>query len=279
MSNVVGSRTARGRVLTAVGVVAVLAFTLFPVFVMLSTAVDARANDGNRSLLPTQFTLANFAFVLDEGRFLTYLRNSLLVALATVVISGLIALFASVAVARFKFRFRTSVLVMILIVQMVPLEALVIPLFVQAKSLSLLDDLFGLVVVYVAFSLPFAIWTLRGFVAAVPFEIEEAAYMDGASWFQMFWRVLFPLVAPGLVATSVFSFITAWNEFIFAITFMSDQDKYTVAAGLRRFFTQYGTNWGAVMAGSTLITVPVMLFFVAVQRKLSAGLVAGAVKG
>ncbi len=279
MSNVVGSRTARGRVLTAVGVVAVLAFTLFPVFVMLSTAVDARANDGNRSLLPTQFTLANFAFVLDEGRFLTYLRNSLLVALATVVISGLIALFASVAVARFKFRFRTSVLVMILIVQMVPLEALVIPLFVQAKSLNLLDDLFGLVVVYVAFSLPFAIWTLRGFVAAVPFEIEEAAYMDGASWFQMFWRVLFPLVAPGLVATSVFSFITAWNEFIFAITFMSDQDKYTVAAGLRRFFTQYGTNWGAVMAGSTLITVPVMLFFVAVQRKLSAGLVAGAVKG
>ena len=279
MSNVVGSRTARGRVLTAVGVVAVLAFTLFPVFVMLSTAVDARANDGNRSLLPTQFTLANFAFVLDEGRFLTYLRNSLLVALATVVISGLIALFASVAVARFKFRFRTSVLVMILIVQMVPLEALVIPLFVQAKSLNLLDNLFGLVVVYVAFSLPFAIWTLRGFVAAVPFEIEEAAYMDGASWFQMFWRVLFPLVAPGLVATSVFSFITAWNEFIFAITFMSDQDKYTVAAGLRRFFTQYGTNWGAVMAGSTLITVPVMLFFVAVQRKLSAGLVAGAVKG
>lgn len=279
MSNVVGSRTARSRVLTAVGVVAVLAFTLFPVFVMLSTAVDARANDGNRSLLPTQFTLANFAFVLDEGRFLTYLRNSLLVALATVVISGLIALFASVAVARFKFRFRTSVLVMILIVQMVPLEALVIPLFVQAKSLNLLDDLFGLVVVYVAFSLPFAIWTLRGFVAAVPFEIEEAAYVDGASWFQMFWRVLFPLVAPGLVATSVFSFITAWNEFIFAITFMNDQDKYTVAAGLRRFFTQYGTNWGAVMAGSTLITVPVMLFFVAVQRKLSAGLVAGAVKG
>lgn len=279
MSNVVGSRTARSRVLTAVGVVAVLAFTLFPVFVMLSTAVDARANDGNRSLLPTQFTLANFAFVLDEGRFLTYLRNSLLVALATVVISGLIALFASVAVARFKFRFRTSVLVMILIVQMVPLEALVIPLFVQAKSLNLLDDLFGLVVVYVAFSLPFAIWTLRGFVAAIPFEIEEAAYVDGASWFQMFWRVLFPLVAPGLVATSVFSFITAWNEFIFAITFMNDQDKYTVAAGLRRFFTQYGTNWGAVMAGSTLITVPVMLFFVAVQRKLSAGLVTGAVKG
>lgn len=274
-----GSRTLSGRVWTAVAVIAVLAFSLFPVFIMVSTAVDARANDGSRSLLPTDFTLDNFSFVLDEGNFTTYLWNSIVVALATVLISSVIALLASVAVSRFKFRFRTSVLIMILVVQMVPLEALVIPLFLQAKSLALLDHLFGLVVVYVAFSLPFAIWTLRGFVAAIPVEIEEAAYVDGASWPRMFWSILLPLCAPGLVATSVFSFITAWNEFIFAITFMSDDSKYTVAAGLRQFFTQYGTNWGAVMAGSTLITLPVMLFFVAVQRRLSSGLVAGAVKG
>ncbi|MBA2773803.1 MAG: carbohydrate ABC transporter permease [Nocardioidaceae bacterium] len=274
-----GSRTLSGRLWTALGVIAVLAFSLFPVFIMVSTAVDARANDGSRSLLPTDFTLDNFSFVLDEGNFTTYLRNSIVVALATVLISSAIALLASVAVSRFKFRFRTAVLIMILVVQMVPLEALVIPLFLQAKSLALLDHLFGLVVVYVAFSLPFAIWTLRGFVAAIPVEIEEAAYVDGASWPRMFWSILLPLCAPGLVATSVFSFITAWNEFIFAITFMSDESKYTVAAGLRQFFTQYGTNWGAVMAGSTLITLPVMLFFVAVQRRLSSGLVAGAVKG
>jgi N,N'-diacetylchitobiose transport system permease protein len=275
----VGSRSAGSRLLTAVGVLAVLAFTLFPIFIMLSTAVDARANDGSRALLPTEFTWDNFAFVLDEGGFTTYLRNSLLVAGGTVLVSGMLALLAAVAVSRFRFRSRTAVLVMVLIVQMVPLEALVIPLFVQAKTLGMLDHLVGLVVVYVAFSLPFAIWTLRGFVSAVPMEIEEAAYVDGASWWRMFWAVLFPLVAPGLVATSVFSFITAWNEFIFAITFLNDQGKYTVAAGLRQFFTQYGTNWGAVMAGSTLITVPVMLFFVAVQSRLSSGLVAGAVKG
>ena len=279
MNAAAGSRSMPGRLLTVIGVVVVLLFTLFPVFMMVSTAVDARANAGSRNLLPTHFTFENFSFVLGEGGFTTYLRNSLLVALATVVLSGLLALLASVAVARFRFRFRTSVLVMILIVQMVPLEALVIPLFVQAKTLGLLNHLLGLVVVYVAFSLPFAIWTLRGFVAAVPVEIEEAAYVDGASWWRMFWSILFPLVAPGLVATSVFSFITAWNEFIFAITFLNDEDSYTVAAGLRRFFTQYGTNWGAVMAGSTLITLPVMLFFVAVQRRLSSGLVAGAVKG
>ncbi|MGZ4501303.1 MAG: carbohydrate ABC transporter permease [Nocardioidaceae bacterium] len=278
-------RTTSGRsrrtsgALTGLGALLVLAFSLFPVFVMVSTAVDARANDGSRSLLPTSLTLDNFRFVLEQGGFTTYLRNSLVVALATVVLSGLLALLASVAVSRFRFRFRTSILVMVLVVQMVPLEALVIPLFIQAKNLGLLNHLFGLVVVYTAFSLPFAIWTLRGFVATVPKEIEEAAYVDGASWPRMFWSVLFPLCAPGLVATSVFSFITAWNEFVFAITFMNDQHSYTVAAGLRQFFTEYGTNWGAVMAGSTLITVPVMLFFVVVQKRLSDGLVAGAVKG
>jgi N,N'-diacetylchitobiose transport system permease protein len=259
--------------------VAVLVFSVFPVFVMLTTAFDARANDGSRSLLPTDFTLDNFAFVLDEGGFTTYLTNSLIVALGTVVASGLLALLAAVAVARFRFRLRTAILVMVLIVQMVPLEAMVIPLFIQARNFGLLNQLLGLVVVYVAFSVPFAIWMLRGFVAAIPRELEEAAYIDGCTWPRMFWSVLFPLVAPGLVATSVFSFITAWNEFVFAITFMNDEDQYTVAAGLRRFFTQYGTDWGAVMAGSTLITVPVMLFFVVVQKRLSEGLVAGAVKG
>ena len=159
----VGSRVGLG-----IGFVAVLVFSLFPVFVMISTAVDARANDGSRSLLPDLLHVDNFRFVLDEGRFATYLRNSLVVALSTVLVSGLLALLASVAVSRFRFRFRTSVLVMVLVVQMVPLEALVIPLFIQAKNLGLLNHLLGLVVVYVAFSLPFAIWTLRGFVSAVP---------------------------------------------------------------------------------------------------------------
>ncbi|CAN5729061.1 MAG: carbohydrate ABC transporter permease [Actinomycetota bacterium] len=273
------ARRTRRRLWLALGFVVVLVFSVFPVFVMLSTAVDPSANSGSRNVLPTGFTLDHFRFVLDEGNFLTYLRNSVLVALATVLASSVLALFAAVAVARFRFRMRIPVLMLILTIQMVPMEALVIPLFLQAKTLGLLDQLLGLVVVYVAFSLPFAIWTLRGFVAAVPVELEEAAALDGASWWQMFWRILFPLVAPGLVATSIFSFIVAWNEFIFALTFMSDSDLYTVAVGLRQFFTRNGANWGAVMAGSAIITVPVMIFFVAVQRKLTSGLIAGATKG
>ncbi len=259
--------------------VLVLLFTLFPVYWMVTTAIDPQAASGSRPVFPRQVGLENFRVVLGQGGFGIFLRNSIVVALGTVLASGLLALFAAVAVARFRFRLRTSVLVMILIVQMVPMEALVIPLFIQVRTLHMLNSLLGLVIVYVGFSLSFAIWNLRGFVAAVPVELEEAAYLDGASWGRMFRSILLPLVAPGLVATSVFSFITAWNEFIFALTFMQDESKYTVAVGLRSFFGQYGTDWGYVMAASTIITVPVMVFFVIAQRRLTSGLVSGAVKG
>ncbi|GAA1759223.1 carbohydrate ABC transporter permease [Agromyces humatus] len=271
------TRSAAGK---AVLVVLLLAFTLFPAFWMLSSAFDSKAGTGGQQLLPREFTLDNFAYVLTEGGFDVFLRNSAIVALVTVLASAVLALLASVAVARFRFKFRTAMLLMILIVQMVPLEALVIPLFVQVRDLQLLNTLLGLMVVYVALSLPFGIWMLRGFVAAVPVELEEAAYLDGASWGRMFRSVMLPLVMPGLVATSVFSFITAWNEFIFAMTLLGGaSENYTVAIGLKQFFGEHSNEWGYIMAASTIITIPVMIFFVIVQRRLSSGLVAGAVKG
>lgn len=276
MRRKLGPRT----VLKGVVIAALLIFTLFPAYWMISSSFDARASSGGQSLLPQEFTLDNYTFVFNEGGFGTFLRNSFVVAFFTVLVSGILALLASVAVARFKFKFRTSVLILILTVQMVPLEALVIPLFVQVRDLQLLNSLIGLVVVYLAFSLPFAIWMLRGFVAAVPVELEEAAYLDGASWGRMFRSVMLPLVAPGLVATSIFSFIVAWNEFIFAMTLLGGaSDKYTVAIGLKQFFGLHSNDWGPVMAASTIITIPVMIFFVIVQRRLSGGLVSGAVKG
>lgn len=271
------TRVAAGK---AVLVVVLLAFTLFPAFWMLSSAFDAKAGAGGQQLLPREWSLSNFEYVLTEGGFDVFLRNSAIVALVTVLASALLALLASVAVARFRFTFRTTMLLMILVVQMVPLEALVIPLFVQVRDLQLLNTLLGLMVVYVALSLPFGIWMLRGFVAAVPVELEEAAYIDGASWGRMFRSVLLPLVMPGLVATSVFSFITAWNEFIFAMTLLGGAtENYTVAIGLKQFFGEHSNEWGYIMAASTIITIPVMVFFVIVQRRLSSGLVAGAVKG
>lgn len=273
------ARTVRRRVGKTVAVTALLLFTALPVYWMVSSALDPRANARGASLLPSGITLDHFRFVFDEGGFGRFLANSALIGVGTVLLAGLLALFAAVAVARFKFRFRTAVLVMVLIIQMVPLEALVIPLFVQMRNVQMLNSLIGLTIVYLAFSLPFAIWMLRGFVAAVPKEVEEAAYLDGCSWLRMFRSVLLPLVAPGLIATSVFSFIVAWNEFIFAFTFMQDESKYTAAVGLHQFFGQHTNDWGPVMAGSTLITLPVLVFFVLAQRKLSSGLASGAVKG
>lgn len=263
----------------ALGIVVLLVYALFPFYWMLTTAVDTHANSRGAGILPTGFTLDHFKTVLVDARFFDYIKVSLIVAAGTVLLSGAIALFAAIGVARYRFRMRTVVLILVLMVQMVPLEALVIPLFLQARTLGMLNSLLGLVIVYLAFSLPFAIWNLKGFVAAVPKELEEAAYIDGAGWFRMFFSILLPLVAPGLVATSVFAFITAWNEFIFALTFMTDSSKYTVGVGLRTFFTQNTADWGPIMAASTIIALPVVVFFVLVQRQLSSGLTAGAVKG
>ncbi|MEU0492743.1 carbohydrate ABC transporter permease [Nocardiopsis sp. NPDC006139] len=263
----------------AAGVAAILLFTLFPVYFMLASAFSDRMTSAVGTLVPRDPTLDNFVHVLTEGDFGTYMLNSLAVACITVAGACVLSLLAAVAVARFRFRFRTAILVMILVVQMVPLEALVIPLFLQVRDLRLLNTVLGLGIVYIALSLPLAVWMMRGFVAAVPKEVEEAAYIDGASWPVMFWKVLFPLVAPGLVATAIFAFIIAWNEFVLALTFMQQSDKYTVAVGLRQFFGEYANEWGHVMAASTLITLPVMVFFVLVQRWLASGLVQGAVKG
>ncbi|WP_019633998.1 carbohydrate ABC transporter permease [Actinomadura atramentaria] len=268
----------------ALGVIVFVA-AVFPVFWMVSTAFkpDDEIFSTTPHPVPAHPTLDHFSSVLHDNvaevSFWTYFRNSLGLALATVLVSGLLALLAATAVARFRFRFRTTFLIMLLVVQMVPLEALVIPLFLDLKKLELLNSLGGLVLVYIGFAVPFAILMLRGFVAAVPKELEEAAAIDGAGPVRVFFSVLLPLVAPGLVATSIFSFITAWNEFVFAFTFLDDQDKATLPMMMQYFFGHNGNAWGSIMAASTLLTLPVIVFFLAVQRRMVSGLTAGAVKG
>ncbi|KAB2345655.1 carbohydrate ABC transporter permease [Actinomadura rudentiformis] len=278
------TRVLRKGALNTAGIVVFL-LAVFPVFWMASTAFKPNTEifSSTPKPLPSRPTLDHFDLVLNGGiaetSFWVYFRNSAVLALVTVVISGLLALLAATAVARFRFRFRTTFLIMLLVVQMVPCEALVISLFLNLKQFGLLNSLPGLVIVYVGFAVPFAIWMLRGFVAAVPRELEEAAAIDGASPIRTFFTVLLPLVAPGLVATSIFSFITAWNEFIFAFTFLDDQDKYTLPIMLQFFFGRSGNAWGPIMAASTLLTIPVIIFFLLVQRRMVSGLTAGAVKG
>ena len=273
--------------LNGIGVIVALV-TLFPILWMISSAFKPTSELFSLTPHPVPLhpTLGNFSEVMSGKAgglgisFWEFARNSLLVTIVTVVLASVVSLLAAVAVARFKFRFRASFLIMLLIVQMLPAQALVIPLFIDFRGLGLLDSLFGLILIYSAQALPLSIWLLRNFVAAVPKDLEEAAAIDGAGPVRVFWRILFPLVAPGLVATSIFSFITAWNEFIFALTFLgTDQGKYTLPIYVQYFFGRGSADWGGIMAASTLYTIPVMVFFLFVQRRMVGGLVAGAVKG
>ncbi|MDF5753211.1 carbohydrate ABC transporter permease [Spongiactinospora sp. TRM90649] len=260
--------------------------TLFPIYWMVLSALKPAGEIQSLQVRPWTFapTFEHFQRVLGGENFARYFVNSLVVALTVVVLSALVAFLAAVAVTRFTFRFRTTVLIMFLVAQMVPVEALTIPLFFLVRDIGAtvpgvgLNTLGSLVLVHLAFSLPFAIWMMRGFVAAVPEALEEAAMIDGASRAVVLWRILFPLVAPGLIATSVFSFITAWNDFIFARTFIiSAKDNQTLPAALLVFFKPDENDWGGIMAASTLMTIPVLIFFIAVQRRLVSGL-GGAVK-
>ncbi len=278
-------RIARRFALNGAGLLVAL-FAVFPVYWMVATSLKSNQDifAATPQPVPAHPTLAHYREILTGNlipgvTFLDFFVNSAIVAGATVLLSGLVALLAATAVARFRFRLRTTFLMLLLVVQMIPLEALVIPLFLMIQRLGLYNPLPSLILTYLGFSLPFAIWMLRGFVAAVPRELEEAAAIDGASRLQTYRKILLPLVAPGLVATSIFSFITAWNELIFALTFINDQQRYTLPVAMTFFFGRDDTAWGSVMAASTLFTLPVIVFFVLVQRRMAAGLVAGAVKG
>jgi N,N'-diacetylchitobiose transport system permease protein len=280
-------RRARRAGLNGFGVIIALV-TLFPLFWMVSTAFKPSHEiySLTPSLLPNHWTLGNFREVISGqisggiGSVWLFFRNSLAVTLATVLIASLVSLLASVAVARFRFRLRATFLIMLLIVQMIPAQALIIALFLDFERLNLLQNLLGLVIVYAAQALPVSIWMLRNFVATIPRELEEAAAIDGASSFRIFWRILFPLVAPGLVATSIFAFITAYNEFIVALTFLGQaHSDYTLPIYVTYFFGRGGAQWGPIMAASTMYTIPVIIFFLFVRRRLVGGLTAGAVKG
>ncbi|MGV9772186.1 carbohydrate ABC transporter permease [Streptosporangium sp. NPDC003464] len=276
----------RSRLIANAVAVAAAVVTFFPIYWMVLSALKPAGEIQSLEVRPWTLapTFEHFQRVLGGENFGRYFLNSLVVALTVVVLSAVVAFLAAVAVTRFRFRFRTTVLIMFLVAQMVPVEALTIPLFFLVRDIGTvvpgvgLNTLGSLVLVHLAFSLPFAVWMMRGFVAAVPEALEEAAMIDGASRPVILWRILFPLVAPGLIATSVFSFITAWNDFIFARTFIiSAKDSQTLPAALLVFFKPDENDWGGIMAASTLMTVPVLIFFVAVQRRLVAGL-GGAVK-
>ena len=259
----------------------------FPLYWMVLSALkpSTALNSGDAAPYTLDPTLDAFRRVLTVDSFGRYFLNSLVVALLVVVLSTACAFLASVALTRYRFRLRTTVVVAVLVAQMVPVEGLAIPLFFLFRNIGTvapplgLNHLGSLVLVHLTFSIPFAVWMLRGFVAAVPEELEEASRLDGASSWRIVRSVIFPLVAPGVVAASIFSFISTWNDFLFARTFIiSAQENQTLPIAILGFFRPDGNDWGGIMAGSVLMTLPVLVFFVLVQRHLVSGL-AGAVKG
>jgi len=256
-------------------------FFIFPVYWMVVTAFKLTSDIQlpTPEFLPSPLTLEHFGDAFAKHHFLDNLRSSLIVTSTVVLGSMLLAFFAAAAVARFRFRGRRAFIVMLLIIQMVPFEAMLIPIFIELNRLGLVYQLSGVILAYLAFVLPFTIWTLRGFVAAVPAEIDEAALVDGCSRAGAFFKVLFPLVAPGMVATGIFAFIQAWNEYLFANVLLTN-DNATLPVWLASFVSAGGAiDWGGTMAGATLFTLPVAVFFVIVQGRITTGLTAGAVKG
>jgi len=282
------ARSARMRLGSAVaGIAAVVVFlcSAFPVYWMVNTSFQPNSQVRGTELhfWPDNGTLENYeAIIFDYGRapFLPALLNSLQITLITVIVAVVFAFLAALAVTRFRFRSRAAFVVAILIVQMIPAEAMIISTFRLIDGWNLLNSIIGLSAVYIATVLPFTIWTLRGFVNGVPAELEEAAMIDGLSRSQAFWRITFPLLAPGLVATGVFGFIQAWNEFVFALVLNPRPEAMTLPVWLRTFLDPNGgTNWAHLMAGSTLVAIPVVIFFLIVQSRMTSGLVSGAVKG
>ena len=283
------SRRARRRkvqraVWNAVGLV-VFAVLVFPVFWMVSTAF--KPTDEISSFTPTFFsrhpTLQHFRDAIDPQQhpyFWDGVKNSLIVVGATVAVSMVLAFLAAVSLAKYRFTGRSLFVVLMIGILMLPQVGLIIPLYVVLARYHLTNALTGVILVYLTFLLPFAVWTLRGFILGIPKELEEAAMVDGSSRLGAFVRILLPLVAPGLVATAVFAFITAWNEYIFAYVILSDQSRQTLTVWLASFYgSSRSTDWGALMAASTLTAIPAVVFFLLLQREIRFGLTAGSVKG
>ncbi len=276
---------------------AVLIFTtlvmLFPIFWIVSTSFkpQAEVESSRVTLFPQHFTLENYDHILNGLKandretgeeinlFWRWGLNSLGVALITTTIGVLLAASCAYALSRFKFPGRRTVLVAFLITQMFPGAILVVPLYNLLKEFGLLNSWPGLTLAYCTVALPFSVWMLKGFFDAIPYDLEEAAIVDGCSPFGAYWRIALPLTLPGIAVVAFYNFMTAWNEFMLALTFMSGETSKTLPVGLRGFIFQFNTDWHYLAAGSVLVTIPVMIIFFYAQRGLISGLTAGGVKG
>ena len=271
-----------GTVLMYVALAAFLLFLGFPLLWLLSASFKSTSelNSLAVNLIPAQWDFSNYTSALERQNLITAAGNSLLVSIATMVITVLLSMPMAYALARLKGKLRAAGTVWILTSQVFPSILIIIPLFLVLRSINLNDTLFGLILVYVTFTLPFTLWMLQGYVAAIPAELEEAGEMDGASRVTILRTIILPLLAPGLVATAMFTFVSAWNEFFLALVLLQSPELYTLPIALRSFLGAEGqTQLGPLAAGAILATIPSLIIFSILQKKLTGGMLAGAVKG
>jgi ABC-type glycerol-3-phosphate transport system permease component len=261
--------------------IGISAFSLFPIYYVVITSLKPRSEIYTRTpdLWPNDPQWGQYARVLGEGHVGRALVNSLIVAGVSTLVVVIVAGMAAYALARLEVPFRRTLLMLILTTQMFPLVVLIIPLFVIMRNAGLIGTYQGLILAYLAFTVPLAIWIMRGFIVTIPAELEQAAMIDGATRVGAMFRVILPIAGPGLVATGTLSFIAAWNEFMLALTFMNEENRKTLPLVLQSFVGRGDTDWGAVMATSVIYTLPVVLFFLVLRKRLMLGMTAGAVKG
>lgn len=259
-----------------------LIFLGFPLLWLISTAFKSSAeiNSFSVNLIPLQPTVENFVAAVERQGLVRAAGNSIIVAVATTVITTVLAIPGAYVMARYQGKLRTIGVGYILVSQIFPVILVIIPLFLLLRSIGLVDSLVGLIIVNTVYTLPFSLWMLQGYVAAIPYDIEEAAAIDGATKLQTLRRVVFPLLAPGLAATAMFAFVSSFNEFFFALVMLQSPDSYTLPIALATFVGGEGkVAVGPLAAGAVLSSIPSIVFFILLQKRLATGLLSGAVKG
>ena len=265
--------------------VLLLLFSVMPMVWMLITSIKTQfaALQYPPEWIPSNPTLEQYRRLLSPaneigGQFLRYMLNSIWVSTATTIFGVLVAVPAAYAFARFRFPGRNALFFSVLFRNMFPAVVFLMPLFIMMRWMGLVNTYSSLIITYLTFGLPLSIWLLKGFYDNIPVELEQAARMDGCTRFQAFYIIVMPLSTPGIIATAIYSFITAWNEYVYALTFLNSDEKLTLPVGLQRFFTEYATNWPGLMAASFIMSVPVVVMFLVLQKYFVRALTEGAVK-
>lgn len=256
-------------------------FSIYPILVVFSISIRPgdRLLSKSLAIIPEDFTFQTYLKLFIDQPFLRWMMNSLVVSILVTIFAVALAASAGYAFSRFKFKGRDTSMIGLITTQMFPVTMLLLPLFIMLIKIGAYDSYIGLIIAYSATALPFTVWQMKGYYDTIPISLEEAATIDGASQFKIFYKVILPLALPALAITSLFSFMTAWSEYLVAAVLIQDQDLFTLPMGLKLFSSNMEVAWGLYSAGAIVVSIPVVILFISLSRWLISGLTLGSVKG